>query len=106
MSENFTNEAIDFNAVYVPSDQVVARDIEDEFLLVPIASGIGDLEDALYTLNDTGREIWRKLDQGKKLGTLVDELLEEFNAPREVISADVEGIMRDLLKLRMVERLA
>jgi len=72
---------IDPTRVYVASEDVVARQIEDEFLLVPIASGIGDMEDALYTLNDTGRAIWEKLAPQKTVNDLIDELLEEFDAP-------------------------
>ena len=95
---------IDLNGIYVPSEDVVAREIEDEFILVPIASGIGDLEDALYTLNETGREIWERLDHGKTVNTLVEELLAEFDAARETISNDVCGILGELVMLNMVER--
>ena len=45
--------------IYVPSEDVVAREIEGEMIIVPIASGIGDMEDELYTLNETGKAIWK-----------------------------------------------
>ena len=95
---------IDMNGIYVTSEDVVAREIEDEFILVPIASGIGDLEDALYTLNETGREIWQRLDHGKTVEALVDELLKEFDAARDTIANDVCGILGELVRLNMVER--
>ena len=95
---------IDLNGIYVPSEDVVAREIEDEFILVPIASGIGDLEDALYTLNETGREIWERMEHGKTIGSLVDELLKEFDATHETIVNDVCGILGELVRLNMVER--
>ena len=106
MQDN-TNDSggeIDINGVYVPSEDVVAREIEDEFLLVPISSGIGDLEDALYTLNETGREIWNRLERGKTVQKVVDELLQEFDGPSDTIRKDVCGILGELLKLNMVER--
>ena len=89
--------------VYVRSGDVVAREIEDEFLLVPIASGIGDMEDALYTLNETGREIWNRLEAGKTVDQLVDELCGEFEAERSVIAEDVCGLLAELSRLNMVE---
>lgn len=95
---------IDLNSNYIPSEDVVARKIEDEFLLVPIASGIGDMEDALYTLNETGRIIWQKLDTGKTLNDVINELLKEFDGPRKTIEADVCGIVAELLKMNMVEK--
>jgi hypothetical protein len=93
---------IDPDHIYITSEDVVARQIEDEFLLVPIASGIGDMEDALYTLNETGRMIWQKLDLQKTVNNLVDELAEEYDAPRDTISTDVCGILTELVNLKMV----
>ncbi len=93
---------IDPDQIYITSEDVVARQIEDEFLLVPIASGIGDMEDALYTLNETGRLIWQKLDGRKTVNTIIDELIEEFDAPRQTISTDVCGILAELVNLKMV----
>ena len=37
-----------------PSEDVVAREIEGEFIIVPLAAGIGDMEDELYSLNESG----------------------------------------------------
>ena len=99
-----TNETvIDIEKSYIRSQDVVARAIEDEYILVPIASGIGDMEDALYTLNETGREIWTRLAPGKTINSLIDELHLEFDASREVINKDVCGILLELLNLKMIE---
>jgi len=46
---------IRMEAAYIPSEDVVAREIEGELIIVPLAAGIGDLEDELYTLNETGK---------------------------------------------------
>ena len=45
------------DAVYTPSEDIVAREIEGEIIIVPLVAGIGDMEDELYTLNDTGKAI-------------------------------------------------
>ncbi len=94
---------MDTNRIYVRSEDVVAREIEDEFLLVPIASGIGDMEDALYTLNETGREIWQRLDGEKTLEDLVTELCREYDADGDEIRQDVCGLVSELERLNMVE---
>ena len=49
------------DAVYAVSDDVVAREIEGEIIIVPLVAGIGDLEDELFTLNETGKAIWDRL---------------------------------------------
>lgn len=96
---------IDMNQVYVRSEDVVARQIEDEFLLIPIASGIGDMEDALYTLNETGKEIWTRLDPEKTISGIVDELIAEYDADPDEIHRDVCGLIEALLELNMVQPL-
>jgi hypothetical protein len=50
------------DAVYKPSDDLVVREIDGQTIIVPIGTGIGDLEDELYALNDTARVVWAKLD--------------------------------------------
>jgi hypothetical protein len=92
---------VSLDSAYIPSEDVVARDIEGELILVPITSGIGDMEDEIYTLNDTGRAIWTKLD-GRTLGHVAQALRDEFEARTDEIEADVVGLVGELFKRRMV----
>jgi hypothetical protein len=55
------------NTICVPSEDVVAREIEGDMIIVPLVAGIGDADDELYTLNETGKAIWKKLDGQKSL---------------------------------------
>lgn len=98
-------DAIDLEAIYGPSDDIVARDIEGEVIIVPLAAGIGDMEDELYTLNETGREIWRRLDGKRTLREIARELLAEFEAPLDEIEQDVAGLVMELVSRRMVVRI-
>ncbi len=93
---------INRGGIYLPSEDVVTRKIEDEFLLVPIAAGIGDMEDELYTLNQTGREIWERMAPGKSINDLAKELADEYDATENEISDDIDGILTELLRLNMV----
>ena len=87
---------------YLPSDKIVARDIEGELIIVPLVSGIGDMEDELFTLNETGKEIWKRLDGKNSLKTIVDELVIEFAAPRDEIEKDVLGLTEELMRRQML----
>jgi hypothetical protein len=95
---------IDLDTAYAPSEDVVAREIEGEIIIVPLTSGMGDMEDELYTLNDTGRAIWAKLDGLKPLRAVVSELAAEFDAPLEVIEQDAVGLLEELARRKMVVR--
>jgi len=93
---------INLDAVYGPSEDVVAREIEGEIIIVPLVSGVGDIEDELYTLNETGQAIWKKLDGTRPLRAVVSELAAEFDAPLSVITDDVTGLLEELAKRKMI----
>ncbi len=89
-------------SVCVPSDDVVSREIEGELIIVPIASGIGDMEDELYTLNDTGRAIWQRLDGKRTLREVVADLAGDYSAPSDQITRDVLGLVDELARRKII----
>jgi len=93
---------IDLGRVYRPSEDVVVREIEGEIVIVPLVSGIGDLEDELFTLNETGRAIWSRIDGSRPLAAVVRELADEYDAPDGAIQEDVVGLLQELLDRRMI----
>ena len=93
---------IELDVAYIPSEDIVAREIEGELIIVPLVSGIGDMEDELFTLNDTGRAIWNRLDGQKSLRDIVEELSTNYEDSGGEIEKDVIGLMGELLKRRMV----
>ena len=93
---------VKLDAIYRPSDDVVARDIEGELIIVPLAAGIGDLEDELYTLNETAKDVWDRMLAGKRLREIIDELTAEYRSPAGEIEEDVLGLVEELLKRRII----
>jgi len=90
------------DSICVPSDDVVSREIEGELIIVPIASGIGDMEDELYTLNETGRAIWQRLDGKRTLRDVAADLAANYSAPPDQITRDVLGLAGELAKRKML----
>lgn len=93
---------ISMDAVYAPSENIVAREIEGEIIIVPLARGIGDAEDDLFSLNETGRAVWKLLDGRRSLAQIVQILGADYTASTATIGKDVAGLMAELLKRRMV----
>ena len=89
---------VNLESTYAISEDVVSREIEGEILIVPLVSGIGDMEDELFNLNETGKAIWERLDGQKSLKEVIEELSGEFDAPEEEIEQDVKGFVEELLK--------
>ncbi len=94
--------AIRMDAVYGPSDDIVAREIEGELIIVPLVAGIGDLEDELFTMNETGKAIWDRLDGNTTLSEIVDALAEDYDASPGEIERDVRGLVDELVRRRML----
>ena len=98
-------QAITLNDVVQISDDVVARDVEGEFLIIPIASGIGDMEDELYSLNGSGKAIWDKLDGAKNLTQVKTDLVEEYDVSSQEIENDVISFVGELLKRKILVKI-
>jgi hypothetical protein len=98
--------AIRMETVYAPSDDIVAREIEGELIIVPLVAGIGDLEDELFTVNETGKAIWKRLDGATSLSGVVTALVEEYDAPPVDIERDVRGLVEELVRRRMLVEVA
>lgn len=93
---------VDLESLYAPSEDVVARQIEGELILVPLVSGIGDMEDELYTMNETGKAVWERLDGRKRLKDVVEDLSAEFEAAPGEIEKDLLGLVSELVRRKIL----
>ena len=96
------SSAVDIDTKYRPSEEVVAREIEGEIIIVPLTSGVADMEDALYTLNETGRSVWMLLDGKRTLREVIQALNEEYEPPPGGIEEDVRGLLAEMLNRGIV----
>ena len=89
-------------SILARSEDIVPREIEGELIIVPIASGIGDMEDELYTLNETGRSIWERIDGKRSIRDIAADLSIEYSAPLDIITRDVLGLTGELVKRKIL----
>ncbi len=90
------------NSVYIHSPDVVSRSIEGEIIIVPITSGIGENPEDLFTLNETGREIWKLFDGRKTLDKVIADLKKGYDDPDRVMETDIMGLVEELLKRKLL----
>lgn len=93
---------INLKDICVPSDDVVAREIEGDMIIVPLVAGIGDADDELYTLNKTGQAIWQALDGVKTLSQVALELTDEYSSAENEIEKDVLGFATEMARRGML----
>jgi len=86
----------------LPSENIVAREIDGDIIIVPLTSGIGAMEDELYSLNETGKAIWNLLDGENTLEQISRILRKEYNTNEEVILNDIIGIVSELVSRNIV----
>ena len=89
---------LNLDAVCACSENVVARTIEGEVVIIPLVAGIGDEEDELYTLNETGQAIWQILDGHRTLREVAAVLAETFKSTPGELEADVLGFASELTR--------
>lgn len=61
------------------SPSVVTKKIRDEYLLVPLAANIADM-DSLFRLNETGAFIWEAIDGKRTVSEIISMVTMEFEA--------------------------
>ena len=88
--------------IYTRSQDLVEREIEGEIIIVPLTSGIGDLEDELFSLNEVGRDVWARIDGKKPVSEIVKELEEIYETDREKLISDVLGFLGELEKRKLI----
>ncbi len=95
-------QELDMDARYIPSGNIVAREIEGELIIVPLIAGIGDIDDELFSVNDTGKVIWDRLDGRASLAQIVQLLADQYSVSRQEMEHDVRGFVGELLKRKMI----
>ncbi len=94
---------VSLNAIYKRSRDVVARTIHGEIIIIPISQKVqAEHKDALFTLNETGKAVWEKLDGKKTIGDIINSLLSEFEGSKAEIQEDVIGLIEELFKRKMI----
>jgi hypothetical protein len=93
---------IRMDMIFSHSGDVVSREIDGALIIVPLTSGVGDMEDDLFSMNESGTEIWNMLDGKKTLQEIVEALAQQYQAKPGEIEQDVVGIVAELLKRRML----
>jgi Coenzyme PQQ synthesis protein D (PqqD) len=92
-------------ARYERNHEVVCRKIEGELILVPIRSGVGDLN-SLYTLNPVGSLLWEFMTDGHTIDEMVERVCDEFEVTAPQAQQDIEAFLDSLMAEQLVQSVA
>jgi hypothetical protein len=74
---------------------LVTRRIAGETLIVPVSSGVGDME-SIFTLNDVGSLLWERIEARATVAEMVEAVCEEFDVSHAEAEKDVLEFLRSL----------
>lgn len=83
------------------SPSVVTRKTGNEYVLVPIANNIADM-DSVYTLNETGAFIWEHIDGKRNVEDIIKALTEEYDIDGKRAEEDVISFIDNMSKYLIV----
>jgi hypothetical protein len=64
--------------------------VADEAILIHLNTGV------YYSLNDVGTSFWNMMDGQRTIAKCADAIATEYNAPREVVLADLLELANEL----------
>ncbi|MDP2941264.1 MAG: PqqD family protein [Candidatus Omnitrophota bacterium] len=92
----------ELHKVYIHSEGAITRDLEGEFIIVPLFAGMSDAGEDIFSLNEFGKAVWLEFDGKKALQEVIHSLIARYNAPEQVIRRDVLGFTKVLLKKKFL----
>jgi len=93
---------MDRRAVFQPKGKYVVREIGGETILVPVRSGVAEL-DSVFTLNQVGSVIWSNLSGGRNYEEIVEAVISHFDVSEETALSDSEEFLAALLERGLIE---
>ncbi len=87
------------NYNYVLSDSIVSRTNQDGTVIVMNI----DEGNTFFKINGVAAEVWNELSQKKDIKQIVEKVSNEYNAPKEKIIEDVNGLVEKLLAKNLIK---
>jgi hypothetical protein len=93
--------ASDPSARFVKSGEVAIRHVLGETILVPIRSGVADL-DSIFILNEVGTAIWSQIESERSVAQIAGALTSEFDVTPDEAENDARTFLEELRTARLV----
>ena len=74
---------------------LVTRIVAGETIIVPVRSGVSDLEH-VYVLNELGSRVWGLLDEQTPISRIVDAICSDYEVSAEQAARDIDELLHNL----------
>jgi hypothetical protein len=79
-------------------ESLVLEEIDDEVVILDLQKNV------YFGLNEVAKLVWRGLERDQTIGEIVDELVEQFDVEREVLTCDVHAFVGEALENELISR--
>jgi hypothetical protein len=90
---------------FIKMDDSVTRVIAGETLIVPVRSGVGDL-DSIYTLNEVASRIWQLIDGRTPVERIVQTISQEYDVEPELAAQDCVKLLDSLAEAGLIRQVS
>jgi methyltransferase-like protein len=92
----------DLKSILSHSPAIVTRKTGNEYVLVPIANNIADMN-SVFTLNETGAFIWEQINGKRSIEELIEAVTGEYDIDAETAKEDVLLFIENMSKCLIIE---
>jgi hypothetical protein len=89
------------NSILSHSKSVVTTKTGNEYVLVPIANNIADMN-SMYTLNETGAFIWEHINGKNSVENIISDMTKEYDIDFSTASDDVFSFINEMEKYLII----
>ena len=87
--------------LYTKKNDLVARDIAGETIIVPIKSNVGDLN-SIFTLNEIGTMIWGLIDGKRSVSEIAEAICKTYEVKPEDAEKDTLEFLNTLKEVGLL----
>jgi hypothetical protein len=93
------SETQETKAVFQKSADQTSATVGDDEVVLQMVDGV------YYSLNSTGKEVWKMLEEPASIDSLVDGLMEKFEVDRQSCQESVQELLEQMEAAHLVVRL-
>jgi len=91
--------------IFRKREEIVARDIAGETILVPVRGDLADMQ-RIFSLSAVAAFLWEQIDGQKDLEIMISNVIGEFEVEKEAAASDLREFITKLLEAGLIEKVA
>lgn len=84
-------------------DGLKLKEIAGEYIVIPLGS-LSEKMNVTITLNETGKDIWKSLEENKSKEEIVKLILEKYDVSEEKAQQDVQNFINQMIEKGFIEK--